>query len=179
LAGLGGVMFLAYVKIGAMSDALLVVLIFLPVVISFLLKSNAGLGFLALCGGFTAITLSGSDIQHLVGQTKITSLTSNNIDLALLLLPLFLTLVFTFKSIISKKLRYFSLIPALCAGGLLAVVAAPMFGSALQTNLSDASLWHKLEDIQSYIVAVGLISSLGLVWAASFSNGGHYSKKHK
>jgi hypothetical protein len=143
------------------------------------LKSNAGLGFLALCGGFTAITLSGSDIQHLVGQTKITSLTSNNVDLALLLLPLLLTLIFTYKSLSSKKLRYFSLIPALCAGGLLAVVASPMFSSALQTNLSDSSLWHNLEDIQSYIVAVGLLSSLGLIWAASLSHAKHTGKKHK
>jgi len=162
-----------------MSDALLLVLILFPAVLSFFLKSNAGLGFLAFCGGFTAITLSGSDIQHLVGHTKITSLTSNNVDLALLILPLLLTLLFTYNSVSSKKLRYISVIPALCAGALLAVVAAPMFGSALQTNLSDSSFWHKLEDIEFYIVAVGLLSSLGLVWAASFSHNGRHKKKHK
>jgi hypothetical protein len=43
-----------------MSDALLATLILLPAVLAFFLKSNAALGFLALCGGFAAITLSGS-----------------------------------------------------------------------------------------------------------------------
>jgi len=162
-----------------MPDALLIVLILFPAVLSFFLKSNAGLGFLAFCGGFTAITLSGSDIKHLVGQTKITSLTSNNVDIALLLLPLILTLLFTIGSVRTKKLRYLSIIPALCAGGLLAVVAAPMFGSTLQTNLSDSSFWRKLEDIEFYLVAIGLLSSLGLVWAGSFGRKSSHGKKHK
>jgi hypothetical protein len=38
-----------------MSDALLAVMILLPAVLTFLLKSNAAIGFLALCGGFAAI----------------------------------------------------------------------------------------------------------------------------
>jgi hypothetical protein len=94
-----------------MADALLAVLILFPAVLTFLLKSNAALGFLALCGGFAATTLSGSDIDHLVGQTRITSLTSNNVDLALLSVPLLFTLLFTFRSVTSKGSRYFSLLP--------------------------------------------------------------------
>src|SRR5258708_39051484 len=105
-----------------MSDGLLAVLILLPAVLTYFLKSNAAVGFLALCGGFEAITLSGSDIQHLVGQTKITSLTSNNVDLALLVIPLLFTLILTFNSASSKGRHYFSIITALCAGGLLAII---------------------------------------------------------
>jgi hypothetical protein len=160
-----------------MTDVLLVILVLLPAVLAFLLKSNAALAFLALCGGFAAITLSGSDIQHLVGQTKITSLTSNNVDLALLLVPLLFTLVFTYRSVTSKNGRYFSVVPALCAGGLLAVVAAPMFNNALQTNITDSKFWHDLQNAQSYIVAIGLLSSLLLIWTGGFKHG--RSKKHK
>jgi len=164
-----------------MSDALLAVLILLPPVLTFFLKSNAAIAFLALCGGFAAITLSGSDIDHLVGQTKITSLTSNNVDLALLLAPLLLTLLLTFRSVTSKNGRYFSIVPALCAGGLLAVVAAPMFNDALGTNVTDSKFWHDLQNAQSYVVGIGLLSSLLLVWSSGFSHGrsrGH-GKKHK
>jgi hypothetical protein len=160
-----------------MTDALLVILVLLPAVLAFLLKSNAALAFLAICGGFAAITLSGSDIQHLIGQTKITSLTSNNVDLALLLVPLLFTLLFTYRSVTSKNGRYFSVVPALCAGGLLAVVAAPMFSDALQTNITDSKFWHDLQNAQSYIVAVGLLSSLLLTWTGGFKHG--HSKKHK
>ena len=137
------------------------------------------MGFLALCGGFAAITLSGSDIQHLIGQTKITSLTSNNIDLALLVVPLLFTLFFTYKSITSKNGRYFSIIPALCAGGLLAIVAAPMLSDALQVNVTDSKFWHDLQNAQSYIVGVGLLSSLLLVWGSGFGHGRAHGKKHK
>ena len=161
-----------------MANALLAVLILLPVVITFFLKSNAAVAFLALCGGFTAITLSGSDIQQLVGQTKITSLTSNNVDLALLVIPLLLTLIFTYKSSKSKNNRIFSLIPALCAGGLLAIIAAPMFSDAIQINITDQKIWMSLKDAQPYVVATGLISSLLLVWTGGLGRGRH-AKKHK
>lgn len=164
-------------KLGHMADALLVILIVLPAILVFLLKSNAALGFLALCGGFATITLSGSDIEQLVGQTKITSLTSNNVDLALLAVPLLLTLLLTYKSMHSKNMRYFSMVPALCAGGLLAIVAAPMFSSALQVSVTDSKFWQDLKDLQAYVVAVGFLASLLLVWSAGLKHG--HSKKHK
>lgn len=164
-----------------MPNALLAVLILLPAALTFLLKSNAAIAFLALCGGFAATTLSGSDIDHLVGQTKITSLTSNNVDLALLLLPLLLTLLLTLRSNTSKSSRYFSLVPALCAGGLLAAVAGPMFNDVLQTSVTDSAFWKQLKDAQSYIVGAGLLVSLLLVWASGFSHGKSHKKdkKHK
>ena len=159
-----------------MSDALLAILIMLPAVLTYFLKSNAALAFLALCGGFAVITLSGSDIQHLIGQTKITSLTSNNVDLALLIVPLLFTLLFTFRSVSSKNGRLFSIVPALCAGGLLAIVAAPMISGGLQADITDSSFWHSLQDLQLYIVSAGLLSSLLLVWSGSSRK---HSRKHK
>jgi hypothetical protein len=162
-----------------MADVLLAILILLPAALTFFLKSNAALGFLALCGGFAVITLSGSDIQHLIGQTKITSLTSNNIDLALLVVPLLFTLLFTYRSVASKSGRYFSIIPALCAGGLLAIVPAPMFSSALQMNVTDSKFWADLKDLQSYVVVIGLITSLLLIWVGGSRHSRSHSKKHK
>lgn len=162
-----------------MADILLVILILVPAVLTFFLKSNAAMAFLALCGGFAAITLSGSDIQHLIGQTKITSLTSNNLDLALLVGPLLLTLLFTYKSVVSKNSRIFSVVPALCAGGLLAIVAAPMFSDALQTSITDSSFWNNLKNVQTYIVTGGLLTSLLLIWTGGLGRAKSHSKKHK
>jgi hypothetical protein len=159
-----------------MTEVLLIILVLLPAVMTFLLKSNAAVAFLALCGGFTLLTLSGSDIEHLVGKTRITSLTSNNVDLALLALPLLLTLILTYRSITHKKRRYLQLIPALCAGGLLAVIAAPMLNSALATDFSNSAFWKNLHNAQTYIAAAGLLASLLLIWAGGLP---HHSKKHK
>lgn len=161
-----------------MADALLITLILVPAALTFLLRSNAALSFLALCGGFTAITLSGSDIEHLFGETRITSLTSNDVDLILLGLPLILTLFFTFKAVSGKHLRILHLVPALCAGGLLAIVAAPMFNQAVQTNVTGSQFWKDLQNIQSYVVGVGLLSSLLLIWTGGFKHARSH-RKHK
>ncbi|MBX4190575.1 hypothetical protein KW794_00645, partial [Candidatus Saccharibacteria bacterium] len=108
-----------------MAEALLAVLVFLPAVLAYVFRSNAALSFLAVCGGFSVITLSGSDIEHLFGKTKITSLTSNDVGLILLLAPLILTLLLTFRAVLPGKLRIAHIVPALCAGALLAVIAGP------------------------------------------------------
>jgi len=158
-----------------MLDVFLIVLILLPAILAYLLKSNASLAFLSLCGGFALITLSSSDIQHLVGKTKITSLTSNNVDLALLAVPLLFSLLFTYRSVTAKNRRLLQTIPALCAGALLAIVAGPMFSDALQMNFSDSQSWKYLQDSQAYIVGAGLLSSLVLSW----SHGSKHQKKHK
>lgn len=162
-----------------MADALLATLVLLPVVITFLLKSNAAVSFLALCGGFAVITLSGGDIQHLIGKTKITSLTSNDVSLILLLVPLLLTLLLTYKNVAGGSRRLLQLVPALCAGGLLAAVAAPMFSDSLNTNLSGSEFWKELENIQSYIVSAGLLVSLLLIWSGGFASTKPHAKKHK
>ena len=158
-----------------MSETLLAVLVFLPAVITYLLKSNAALAFLALCGGFSAITLSGSDIQHIFGKTKITSLTSNDIDLILLLAPLVLTLLFTFRAVSGAKLRLAQLIPALCAGALLAVIAGPMLSSVTGSDISQVAAWKELQSVQAWLVGAGLLTSLIIIWTSGFS----HAKTHK
>jgi hypothetical protein len=162
-----------------MANALLATLILLPAVLTYILKSNAALGFLALCGGFAVITLSGSDIEHLFGKTRITSLTSNDVDLILLGVPLFLTLFFTFRAVTAKNLRYLQILPALCAGGLLAVIAAPMFSDSLNVNFGRAPFWKDLQGIQSYIVGAGLLISLLLIWSSGFTHAKSHKKHHK
>ncbi|HET9721564.1 MAG TPA: hypothetical protein VFP32_00855 [Candidatus Saccharimonadales bacterium] len=159
-----------------MTDVLLAILILVPAALTYLLKSNAALAFLALCGGFAAITLSGGDIKHLLGQTRINSLTSNNVDIALLAAPLLLTLLFAYRSVPAKGQRSLQLIPALCAGGLLAVIAGPMFNGAVQADVTQSAFWSDLQRAQPYILGVGLLASLLLIW---FSGARLPHKKHK
>jgi hypothetical protein len=165
-----------------MAVALLVTLLLLPAVISYLLKSDAAAGFLALCGGFVVSTLSGRDIQHLFGKTRITSFTSDDISLLLLALPLALTLLFTYRNVSSRGLRLAHAAPAICAGGLLAAVSAPIFSNALGINLAHSPFWKDLQSAQSYIVGAGLLASLLLIWSGGFSHArshGKHDKKHK
>ena len=162
-----------------MAEVLLAILIFLPVVLTFLLRSNGAMAFLALCGGFTVITMSGSDIEHLFGKTKITSLTSNDVDLILLLAPLLLTLLFTFRSATAQKLRFAQLLPALCAGGLLAIVAGPMLNDVVNSDITKLATWKDLQKAESWIVGAGLLISLFLIWTSGFMHAKSHRKKHK
>lgn len=159
-----------------MADALLATLILVPVALTYLLKSNAATSFLALCAGFAVITLSGSDIEHLFGQTRITSLTSNDVDLILLVVPLLFTLLFTYRSVTGKRQRLFQLVPALCAGGLLAIVAAPMFNDAVGTDVVSSQFWQDLQNIQSYVIGIGLLASMLLIWSSGLR---FHGRKHK
>jgi hypothetical protein len=136
------------------------------------------MAFLALCGGFAVITLSGSDIEHLFGKTKITSLTSNDVDLILLLAPLLLTLLFTARSASAGKLRLAHVLPALCAGALLAIIAGPMLSGVVNNDVSQLGTWKNLQNAQSWIVGAGLLLSLMLIWAGGFSSSKSH-KKHK
>lgn len=165
-----------------MAVALLVTLLLLPAVLAYLLRSNAAVSFLALCGGFAVSTLSGSDIEHLFGKTRITSLTSDDLSLLLLSLPLVFSLLFTLRAIASRGLRLAHVVPAVCAGGLLAAVAAPTFSDALNINLAHSPFWKDLQSAQSYIVGAGLLASLLLVWSGGFSHArshGKHDKKHR
>ncbi len=160
-----------------MNSVLLIVLILLPVGLAYFLKSSGALAFLALCGGFTAMTLSGSDIIQLVGKTQITSLTSSNVDLALLIVPLLLTLLLTHRSASTQTLwQTLHLTCALLAGGMLAIVAVPMLSDILNTSYSNSAIWQDLQKAQSYIIGIGLLLSLVLIW---FSSPKHPGKKHK
>ena len=160
-----------------MGTSLFIVLILLPVAIAYFLRSNGALSFLALCGGYTAMTLSGSDIEQLVGKTKVTSLTSSNIDLALLVTPLLLTLLFTHKSAsVQPVWRVLHAVCALLAGAMLTIVAGPMLGGILNISYSDSAIWKNLQSAQSYIVGIGLLVSLVIIWLNSPKPLG---KKHK
>lgn len=162
-----------------MPQALIAVLVLLPAVLAYILRSNAALSFLALCGGFAVITLSGSDIEQLFGKTKITSLTSNDVDVFLLLAPLLITLLLTLRAVSTTWLRITQLVPALCAGALVAIIAGPMFSSAVNSDVAKLAVWKDLKNAQSYIVGAGLLSSLLLVWGGGFINAKSHRKKHK
>lgn len=160
-----------------MDTILFIVIIFVPVALAYFLRSNGALAFLALCGGFTAMTLSGSDIQQIVDKTRITSLSSSNVDLGLLIIPLLLTLLLTPKSAPTKSLwKALHIACAVLAGGLLAIVAAPMFGNILNIDYSSSTIWKDLVRAQSYIIGIGLLLSLLLIWLNSPKGA---SKKHK
>lgn len=156
-----------------MPDIVLAALVLGPAVITYFLKSNAALGFLALCAGFVLSTSVIGDLKHLLSETNL-SVTNDTLGIALLVLPLLLTLLLSRKSHAKGLALYANLIAALLSGGLLALSAGPLINSTVSFNVLDSSFWTQLEKYQSAIIGAGALISLLLVWLGT----GHHAKKH-
>jgi hypothetical protein len=160
-----------------MADILLGVLALGPLTITLLLKSNAALSFLSLCAGFVVISFAGTDLENLTGQLNF-SINSGTLNLALLALPLLLTLLFTKKSYKDKPALIFHAAIALCAGGLLALVGIPLLSESVRANFAGSEPWSQLQHAQGAVIGAGVFLSLATVWLTSGKKHGGL-KKHK
>jgi hypothetical protein len=91
-----------------MADAILAAFVLIPVVLAFLLKSNAASSFLALCAGFVVISFASADLENLTGQLSF-SINSGVMNLVLLVLPLLFTLLFTKGKVKNGLVDFFTL----------------------------------------------------------------------
>lgn len=157
-----------------MPDVVLAVLIFGPLALAYFLKSNAALAFLALCAGFVLITLASADAARLLNDTGIISLSRTAVSLILLVAPLILTLMLTRKSFSGHSKFILQIVPGLCAGGLLALIVVPLLSQSLHADFANSTFWNSLQKIQPEIVAVGVLSSLLMIWAGGLKRHGRH-----
>lgn len=155
-----------------MPDIVLAVVIAAPVLITYIFKSNAALGYLALCVGFVLSTSVVGDLKHLLSETNL-SVASNTLALALIGLPYLLTLLLCRKAHARGPMLIANLAAALLGGGLLALSAGPLINSISTINILDDNFWKQLIKYQSAIIGAGGLLSLVLVWLAP-----RHSKKH-
>lgn len=155
-----------------MAEILLAVMIFGPLALTFLLKSNAALGFLVLCTGFVLSTSVIGDLKNLLSQLNL-STTSSTIGILLLIVPLVLTLLLTRGSAGKGFKFWLQLATALCTGGLLALSVGPILGSSSQFDVTASSFWTSLQKTQSEVIGIGALISLLLIW---FGGRGRHGK---
>jgi hypothetical protein len=156
-----------------MVNILLGIMIFGPLVLTYLLKSNAALGFLVLCAGFVLSTSVIGDLKNLLSQLNL-STTSSTIGIALLSLPLVITLLLTRGSAGKGFKFWLQLAAALCTGGLLALSVGPILGSSSQFDVTGSSFWNNLQKIQSIVIGAGALVSLLLIWFTGLKRHGKY-----
>lgn len=159
-----------------MADFLLAFMIFAPLVLTFFLKSNGAYLFLSVCAGFVLVTYTANSLKSLLDSLGLTTLNSDNLGLILLLAPPVITLLLGRKAFHGPSKIVLYLIPALCAGGLLALTAAPLMANTAGVSLGDSKFWSELQEIEAGIVGAGALFSLVIVWFGGVSRLG---KKHK
>lgn len=146
-----------------MTDVILAAIILAPAAVTFLLKSNAALGFLALCLGFVLSTSVIGDLKNLLSQMDLT-FTDSSIALTVLIAPILLSLLFSHGSASSGMKLYLQLIVAVCAGSLLALSLDPVLNLQASDAVGSSMLWQGLQNFQSVIIGAGGLLSLLLVW---------------
>ncbi len=156
-----------------MPDILLAIMVFGPLVITYFLKSNAALGFLALCVGFVLSTSVIGDLKHLLSETHL-SIANDTLGAILVLVPFLLTLLLSRHGHARGPMFFFQLIAALAGGGLLALSLGPLLTSSASFNVTDSSAWNELTKIQAGVIGFGSLLSLLLVWTHSYK----HAKKH-
>ena len=157
-----------------MTDVILAALVFGPLAIAYLLKSNGALAFLTLCTSFVLITFASADIQQLTGRLDF-SIDSSVLNLFLLIFPLVLTLLLTRRSVKGQFKMILHGLAVLATGGLLALVGIPMLADALSLDFKNSWGWDSLQQIQAWIVGVGVFITLVLIWSGGLTR----AKKHK
>lgn len=158
-----------------MTDALLAVLILALPVLTFILKSSGALTFLAVCAGLSMLTLAGHDINHFLSKVNLEGLGKDNLVLILLIVPAILTVFFTIRQSAGKVARLLQTLAALSAGLLLALTSGPSLSQAMGLDITKSNSFSYLQKSQAYIVIIGSLYCLILVWLAKSTRG----KKHK
>ena len=146
-----------------MTDVILGAIIVTPALITFFLRSDAALSFLALCAGFVLSTSVVGGLKELLNQMDL-SVTDTTLALILIITPLALTLLLTRRASSKGLKAWLQVVAAVGAGGLLALSIGPLIGSSQQFNLLDSKLWDGLQDYQALVIGVGATVSLFLVW---------------
>ncbi len=154
----------------------LVVLLVTPILLTYFLKSNAALSYLALCAGFVLLSLTTNDLQKLLDHSNLVRVSTDLLGLILLISPPLLTLLFTHKSIKGQSNILIQLVPALFMGALLALIAVPLLNESVRSNFTGSSLWSELQKIQPWVIGIGTVISLALVWSESFH--GFHKRRH-
>lgn len=139
-------------------------LIGLPVILIFLLRSNASVVFLALCAGVVLTKYIGSDASLVLSMAlpKAGLVGQQVLNASLVLLPPLATLISLRKKASGMKL-ILNIIPALAVGGLVALSITPYISPITRDKVMATNTWHVLELTQGMVVGLGILSSLILL----------------
>ncbi|HET6924564.1 MAG TPA: hypothetical protein VFH39_01910 [Candidatus Saccharimonadales bacterium] len=146
-------------------EVIIVGLMAVPVVLLFALQVNAALVFLSLCLGDVLVQFAGHDASSIISGAAVNAhATTSSIQLALLLAPAVLTVLFMIKTVHGKYKKIFNILPAAGVGLLTALLAVPLLPPGLSHNVTAASLWQNILQFQSGIMALSTLVCLLFLW---------------
>ena len=158
--------------------AIIALLIGLPILLIFLIHSNASMVFLALCAGFLLTQFIKDESTNILSSFFPTdgSLNSSIVQLTLLYAPALFTGIFMKKGVSGAK-ALLNIIPAAATGIVGALLAVPLLPGGIQHSIVTTEAWTSLEQYQAFIVSASVLITLLSLW---FNKNKHDKKgKHK
>jgi hypothetical protein len=156
-----------------MSDVVVVLLVLLPALLTYFLRSNGALVFMSVCAGYVAASLAGNELAGSLSGSSF-SLRNTDLDLLFMFLPLAFTIFLTTGAVAGKSRVLMHAIAAGLAGALLVVAGAFFLNISLHLSLEGTTVWPQLRRAESIIAGGGALYSLLLIWFFSH----HRGKKH-
>jgi hypothetical protein len=159
----------------------LAALALVPVLLVTLLRVNGAIAFMSLCLGSVLVTYTSSDVDTVFTSfTNQHALVTNQwVQLALLVIPFLLTILFTKGSVKGGK-TVTNVLPAIATGLLFALLTVPLLPADLQRNIHATEAWHQLDNLQTAVILGGALFSLVflLFTHRTQHESGHKKKKH-
>lgn len=144
---------------------ILALIVGLPVLLTFLLRANASIVFLALCAGSVLAQFVSGDSSSFFNSVIPANGTINYsiVQLSLLFAPAFFTIIFMRKTVKGPKAMV-NIVPAVATGVVGALLAVPLLPGGVQHNIVTTNLWQSIEQYQSVVVSVSVVISLFTLW---------------
>lgn len=133
-----------------------------PVLLITLLRVNAAIAFMSLCLGSVLVTYTSGDVTSVFGSFSAShnSLTTNQwVQVALLLIPFLLTILFTRGSVKGAK-KVTNVLPAIATGLLCALLVVPLLPADIQHQIHHQQIWTQLSNAQTAVILGGALFSL-------------------
>jgi len=161
-----------------MATALLLGIIGTPIVLMTLLRINAPLVFLSLCLGNVLLQFVGKEAVYFVNLFLPGSATvgQTTVKLALLLIPVVLTMLFMIKSVRGNRLLL-NLLPAIGASFLLLFLVKPLLSAGTIGTIEISPIWTQIERSQELIVGSSALICLLFLWFQRPKNPDHSKRR--
>ena len=148
---------------------ILIVLLVVPLLLLMALRINAALVFLSLCLGNVLVQFIGPDAVTILtsgaARTPGTVPVSQSyVNIALLLLPVVLTMIIMIHSVRGRAKLAFNVLPAIGVSLLGVLLAVPLLPSGVTNSITELPLWRELENLQTLILSVSTLLCLLFLW---------------
>jgi len=162
------------------NEIVLIALFAAPVLVLMLLRTNATLVFLSLCLGYVVMQFLGNEARSFADLfMPQASLSTNVMELVLLLFPAVFTTLFMMRTQRGAKL-VFNVLPAVATGFLVMLLVVPLLSPGIGHAIMALSLWHQLTRVQALVIGAGALVSLLFLWLQRpHKSGDEHGKHHK